>query len=294
MKRRAGKYFFSLLVTGIIFFLVTAGIVLLTVMPLYDSSIYDFGVSSLFTGIVIATLSFFLLFSGSSWLIRLQKYLPLEARWRGVRDRFRDLLWTVMITSIFLSLTGYSLININLEQGIRTPNPETRPYIGSLRSELKLHEEYAKQQWANDAFLSRSTLWIGDNTRWRVESVYYSLLKSKETIYIYTRPDGSITSRVYENNDSRVPEYSIRYEDWQISSQEAFNIFLEDEEIRRCVMSNLDASNVFYRGIELTLDRASGLEDYYVYWALRLPDNCNIEHHTIYMNAKTGEITGKR
>lgn len=138
--------------------LITVGFIALTLVPLYDSSIYDFGVSSLFVGIIIAIVSFLVLFSISSWMKRLENYLPTEMRRQGVRDYFRDVLWTIMITGVFLTLSGYSLINVSLQQGIRTPIPEIRPPIGSLRSELNLHEDYAKKYWAEDAFLNQATL----------------------------------------------------------------------------------------------------------------------------------------
>jgi len=294
MKRRAGKYFLSLLFTGIVIFLITDGVIALILVPLYDASIYDFGVSSLFVGIIIAIASFLVLFSLSSWHRRLENYLPTEMRGQGVRDHFRDILWTVMITGMFLAFSGYSLVNISLQQGIRSPNPDTRPSVGSLRSELNLHEEYAKRYWAEDASLHEATLWIGDNPRWRVQSIYYSVLNPKERLYLFTEPDGSISTNLYENRDSRASEYSIHEEDWQLDSQDAIDIFLENPEVRKCVMSNLNPVYEYYSNVKLSLQRSTGIKNYSVFWALSLPKSCDVENYYLSMDAQTGKVTSKR
>jgi hypothetical protein len=224
----------------------------------------------------------------------LEDYLPDEARGQGVRDGSKDFLWTTMITGIILAFTGFGLINTSLDQGIRTPNPETRPSVSSLRGELKIHEEYAKEYWADDAYLNNATVWVGDNTRWLIESQYESLSKSKETIWIYTAVDGTLSAKVYEHDPPRVFENSIRDEDWTLDSQDAINIFLENPEIHRCVMSNLVTDIGLSNNTRLSLERSQDIKDYTTFWVLWLPKSCNIEYTITSMNAKTGEIIGAR
>ena len=294
MKKQAGKYFLKLILVGVIPILVVGVTVAVTLSPSENPTFYDFGVPFLIIGIVIALLSLFLLSSVSSWRRRLEDYLPEEARGQGVRDGSKDFLWTTMITGIILALSGFGLINTSLNQGIRAPNPETRPFVSSLRGELKIHEEYAKEYWVEDAYLNNATVWVGDDPRWIIQSQYESLLKPKESILIYTEADGTLSARVYEQDPKRVFENSIRDEDWILDSQDAIDIFLENPEIHRCVMSNLVTDIGLSNNTRLSLERSRDIQDYTTYWVLWLPKSCNIEYTIISMNAKTGEIIGQR
>lgn len=294
MKKQVGKYFLKLILVGVIPILIVSATIAVTFLPSKNPTFYDFGVPILIIGIVVALLSLYVLSSASSWRKRLEDYLPEEARGQGVRDGSKDFLWTTMITGIILGLSGFGLINTSLDQGIRTPDPETRPSVSSLRGELKIHEEYAKEYWADDAYLNNATVWVGDNTRWLIESQYESSSKSKETIWIYTAVDGTLSAKVYEHDPPRVIENSIRDEDWTLDSQDAINIFLENPEIHRCVMSNLDTDNGFYNDVRLSLEKSRDLQDQSVYWVISLPDSCDTEHYRITIDAKTGEIIGVR
>jgi len=294
MKKQVGKYFLKLILFGVIPILIISAIIAVSFLPSENPTFYDFGVPILITGIAIALLSLFLLSSASSWRKRLEDYLPEEARGQGVRDGSKDFLWMIMITGIILSLSGFGLISTSLDQGVRTPDPETRPSVSSLRGELKIHEEYAKEYWADDAYLNNATVWVGDNIRWLIESQYESLLKPKETIWVYTEVNGTLSAKVYEHDPPPILENSIRDEDWELDSQDAIDIFLGNQEILRCVMSNMDTDNGFYNSVRLSLEKSRDLQDHSVYWVISLPNNCDIEHYRIFIDAKTGEIIGAR
>jgi len=294
MKKQVGKYFLKLILVGVIPILIVSATIAVTFLPSKNPTFYDFGVPILIIGIGVALLSLYVLSSASSWRKRLEDYLPEEARGQGVRDGSKDFLWTTMITGIILGLSGFGLINTSLDQGIRTPDPETRPSVSSLRGELPLHEEEAKK-WAKDAYLYSADVSMVDNTWWIIFSIYEAKSEPYDFIFIYTENDGSITTDINTSNTPLRHTEPIIESDWTIDSQDAIDVFLQDEEIHKCIMSNRDTQDVsIFNSIELSLERVIWIKDSPAAWILSLSDNCNVEHRYIVLDAKTGEIIGKR
>jgi len=288
MHRPAGKYFLSLVVTGLVVFLVVSTTIIFALSSLQRLNIYDIGVATLYAGLVVWVLCFLLLFSASSWRKRLESYLPLEVRGQGVRDHSRDFLWAIMISGISLSLCGYVVINTSQRLGIRTPDPDASPYVGSVRRELNSHMEIAKQ-WQEDADLHDATIWIGDNLRWIVSSTFCSASLSNRYLSIDTNADGSLTSESYTANSPICHTEPIIDDDWLLDSQDAIDIFAQNPEIRICLMANQENEGIFFDYTRLTLRRLSLMPNEPVVWVLSLPSSCT-DDKVHFMDARTGEI----
>lgn len=289
MKHLKLKYFLRLIVFGFIIVLLIISLGIISLVSVNNFNIYDLGVFVIYAGIIISVVSFLFVFSSSSWKIRLQSYLPLEMRGQGVRDPYKDFLFTVLISGLCLLLTGFILVGISQAYGYRKPESGAGPSVSLLRGELELYMPYAKE-WQEDAFLSEADILIGDNLPWLILADFRSLTNLNEYLVIGTDSDGAIRGKTY-SIDPHLEYIPISDDDWVLDSQDAIDIFVQDPDIRFCINSSLADTHYFNR-IRLSLTRwyrLSLLGDPVV-WRLGLPNRCPDVDYYYLLDAYTGEL----
>lgn len=284
MKQNKARYFLRLLIIGFFVFLVIIALGLIYFKSINNLNLYDLGVFVLFSGLVIALLSSLVFFSASSWRIRLQNYLPLEARGQGVRDFPIDILMTILVSGICLTFCGFMFERVSLSQGYRTPKMGTSPSVSLLRGELEIYMTKALE-WQEDAFLTQADILIGDNLPWLIQVKFRSFEKPSEYLKITTDKNGEIIWKIYSDDPPFHHFEPIDDDDWALDTQEAVDIFVQDPEIQFCLNAFIDDG-----WTRISLMRRNNLLEEPVVWQLGLPYNCPGVERYYFIDATTGEL----
>lgn len=144
------------------------------------------------------------------------------------------------------------------------------------------------QKWNTEAELDIATLSIGSDSAKEIPSVTAIFESPNNQIEFLTikASENEILSAEIGNNIVLVLEPDVIYEnDWNLNSEDAWSLFLENPEIR-------SSSEEYFKCTTLTLiNKEIASEEKRVMWQLVL-DNC-LGESTLYMiDAKTGQFLG--
>jgi hypothetical protein len=180
-----------------------------------------------------------------------------------------------------------------------------KPQTTSQLKVASLNENWNKLEksahiWKNDAYLTSVNLFVERTLHpdtWQVMAEFHSLqVPNDEIVQITIYADGTVVNSprdtmtvhasdpVFEElvaNARGSAEDAIRQGDWSIDSQEALNIFAEDQEISLCLGSSQSL-------ITLSLTKTYTDEPAWALLIAECPRNSNV-FESFYLNAKTGE-----
>jgi hypothetical protein len=187
----------------------------------------------------------------------------------------------IVITIVILACI---LLNACNNSEGTTPSPSTVSVV-SLKENLGALEKEARA-WQSDAYLAwvnlRIRLDYPENTP-IVTAEFYSPSVEFESLGINLATDGSITSESVEYEVSIFHRDPITLNDWEVDSQEALDIMLDDEGLDFLRSTDTQCSI-------LMLERRLDLPDQPVVWRLTLMDCLGPYVRHIMLDPISGEI----
>lgn len=167
---------------------------------------------------------------------------------------------------------------------VHSDSPPIR--IVSLEENIGKLQEKANE-WDADAYLQRVYIPIrlnGENvSRELIITFFQSPSKDHESLIVYLDPDGDIETKKVNSQKPIYHVYPITKQEWQIDSQEALNLLLDEDKTRLLKQSQLNCS-------ELRLEHKDPRENSVV-WILSIWDcgpDMSSEHY--YLDPNTGEV----
>jgi hypothetical protein len=188
--------------------------------------------------------------------------------------------WFVLATVILASI----LLNACNNGEGTTPAP-SRVSVVSLKENLGALEKEAKA-WQSDAYLTWAEIPIrldpSDNAE-LIATEFYSPSVEFESLGVDLAADGSITSEPVEYEVSIFHRDPITLDDWEVDSQEAIDIMLDDEGLD--FLRSTDTQCSF-----LMLERRLDRPEKPVVWRLTLMDCLGPYVRHIILDPISGEI----
>ncbi len=193
--------------------------------------------------------------------------------------KYNQVFGTIIL--LILLLSGCSSATSISEEQLTIPS--LREHYPALLAEA--------QKWQPDAHLSSVLTFIRLDTHTQKTNLWISAYfdspsKDFEGIDISISQDGILTKEIMEYK-VLIPRYDvpITEDDWQIDSQEALDIYLQEKNVRRFI----DSVDNFCG--DMTLERFLLIEGQPVMWGLSLSECFDLgSEFYLYMDASSGEI----
>ncbi len=211
--------------------------------------------------------------------------IPPSERSLSIKDTKNDLHLVLILVLFLLTISGFFIARI------QPSTPGSIPAIASMRTALEEPNQFA-QDWQEDAFLYKATLYFHNNPYRYLEAEYFSPKKPATYLVVWIDHEGNMYRETYSHRGDTV--YPITETDWEIDSQEALRVFSTDDDLRFCI-NKADNSSPLFEDEKLLRLRNSP-ENNFVLWEIYFSDCHYYKEKEFAINALTGEkvfFTGK-
>jgi hypothetical protein len=131
-------------------------------------------------------------------------------------------------------VTSSTLIALLVLAGLSSCRAEEAPVsVVSLRENLSDLEDAARP-WSPDAYLANAELPIhyGSPGPWLVSAGFNSTTEQFQSLLVFLREDGTVDTEIIPHTVPVVQVVPIEASDWEVDSQEALDIALDEEGMR--------------------------------------------------------------